>query len=117
MSFKLRVERDTISGCGERVHSLLGLVVGKTAMDVQATVQDNIRMHDLIDTGFMLNSVTARPTGADLEWEVFVGAYYAIYHEFGTAFLSATPFFIPAFRAHEMSFEEAVRQAIVMGTT
>lgn len=59
-------------------------------------IKVNIQRQDLIDTGFMLNSVTAEST-SNTEAEAGSKAEYAIYHEYGTSKMPARPYMRPAF--------------------
>jgi hypothetical protein len=67
-----------------------------------AALQGMVRMrivnyptHPLVDTGFMLGSVSFVITGK-MKGIVYVGAEYAGWVEFGTSRRAATPFFVPA---------------------
>lgn len=59
-------------------------------------IKQNIQRQGLIDTGFMLGSVTAQNTSST-EAEAGSAAEYAIYHEYGTSKMRAHPYMRPAF--------------------
>lgn len=83
--------------------SQAGKEVAKAAIAIEAQTKANIREQDLIDTGFMFNSVQAEPV-QPFEWRVSVGAEYAPYHEYGTRHIPARPFFTPAISAIRPQF-------------
>jgi HK97 gp10 family phage protein len=62
----------------------------------ESGIKMNIQRQGLIDTGFMLNSVTAQNTSGT-EADVGPAAEYAIYHEYGTSRMPARPYMRPAF--------------------
>src|SRR5688572_12162828 len=70
-------------------------IVSKTVLDLQRETQLRIRANDLIDTGFLLNSVTSSMQLHGLQGEVIVGATYGFWHEFGTTKIHPRPFFLP----------------------
>ena len=94
------------------------ILVSSSATHIEGNTKANIRKHGLIDTGFMLGSVQARPV-SEMVWEVVIGAVYAIYHEYGTRYLPARPFFRPAVdfvmpvfvKGVQMLMDEAAREA------
>ena len=111
MPFRLEVNKNLLEGADDRVRQNLQKVIDRASFGVQARTQGYIREHDLIDTGFMLNSVAVRKL-EPLENEVRVGAEYAIYHELGTVHIPARPFLGPAVEDERPDFEEACRQAV-----
>jgi hypothetical protein len=111
ITFKIEANPEIIRSISKRTQERLRKVVSKTAFDVQAATQDNIRLHDLIDTGFMLNSVNTLQVSPYSQL-IIVSAFYAIYHELGTVNLPAKPFLAPAVEAMRKPFLEAVRQAV-----
>jgi HK97 gp10 family phage protein len=84
-------------------------VVRKTAGDIAAQAELIAFQKDIHDTGHLIGSINAQPTG-ELSAEVAVGAEYAVYHEFGTYKMAARPFFFPAVERVRPSFEAAMRQ-------
>ena len=64
---------------------------------------------DIIDTGTMMNSINANKLGV-LEWEIGPSVDYAPFLEFGTVYMIARPFMIPALEAESPKFTEAIRQ-------
>lgn len=100
-------------------------IVRKTAFDLQAQIQANIRANDQIDTGFMVNSVyvvtsdsstysggaqalpeVGKP-GDDTTAYTAVAARYAIYQNYGTVHMPGKPFFEPAIYAVMPTFNAA----------
>lgn len=100
-------------------------IVRKTAFDLQAQIQANIRANDQIDTGFMVNSVyvvtsdnstygggknalpeVGKPPDKYTAYTA-IAAYYAIYQNYGTRYLPARPFFEPALYAVMPTFNAA----------
>lgn len=64
----------------------------RAALGIEGEVKLNIHTMGLIDTGALFNSVHAEQIRPNL-WRITVGVEYGIYHEFGTRFLPARPFF------------------------
>lgn len=58
-------------------------------------VKQNIERKKVIDTGALLNSITAEKRGND-GVVVRDGVSYGVYNEFGTDKMAARPFFVPA---------------------
>lgn len=107
---------------------VVGKVVRKTAFDLQAHMQTQIRANGQIDTGFLVNSVYVvtseentynagghaeafasvdaprEPTTA----YVAVAANYGAYQNYGTRFQPARPFVEPAVDATRPEFEAAM---------
>lgn len=83
-------------------------VVSKTAIDCVANVQGFIRANGQIDTGFMINSVHVEDGPDDLTKFVKVGAYYAIYQNYGTRYLPARPFWEPGIAQTQPEFDAAL---------
>jgi len=113
---------------------VLGQVVRKTAFDLQANMQAQIRANEQIDTSFMVNSVYTRPYGDGSTYGntmepqkkgqhkfdeveappdkhtayVGVGASYGWYQNYGTSRIPARPFVEPSVETTRPSFEEAI---------
>lgn len=112
---------------------VLGQVVRKTAFDLQANMQAQIRANHQIDTGFMVNSVYVRTSESSTysntgdaqkkgqvkldEVEappdthtayVGVGASYGWYQNYGTSRMPARPFLEPSVEITRPSFEAAL---------
>ena len=104
----LRVVVDNTAQVVDGLEDHAERIVAAFAARIVAGTQRNIAAHGLIDTGNMLNSVAARPLG-DARWLVFVGASYAIYHEYGTRYMPARPSLGPAAEAERTAFHEAMR--------
>lgn len=100
-------------------------IVKKTAFDLKAQIQANIRANNQIDTGFMVNSVyvvtsdasdygggkNALPEVAgppdDTTAYTAIAASYAIYQNYGTRYMPARPFFEPAIYTVMPAFQAA----------
>lgn len=101
--FKLEITRNELDGIAGQLRRKAQILVAKTAEDLVAETQGNIRRLGLIKTGFMINSVKATKLGP-FTWEVGIGADYWIYLEFGTTKRAGTPFFIPAIENMRMTW-------------
>lgn len=106
-NFKMRIEMNKLPGIGPQTHRKLGLVVKKTAFDVEADAKPRAP----VDTGNLRNSIQAQSTG-ELSAEVNVGAEYGPYVEFGTHKMAAQPYLSPAVEAQRGSFEAAVKKVL-----
>ena len=81
-------------------------IIEKLAMDTVAYMLNNMSEQSpsspgappAIDTGFLVNSISAFPEGR-MAWVVNVAADYAASLEFGTPSMAARPFFLPAIEA------------------
>lgn len=82
-------------------------IVAKAALDIEGRAKAVAP----VDTGALRSSIGARRVG-ELLWEVAVGADYGIYQEFGTRFMPAQPFLLPAAQAVGPSFVAAMRAAV-----
>ena len=67
----------------------------RTAYALAGIAQDNIRAVNAIDTGFMINTTRARPI-RKLLWSVGTAAYYGVFIEYGTRYVSPRPWLGPA---------------------
>jgi HK97 gp10 family phage protein len=101
-------------------------VVRKVALDGEGNVKAEIQANDLIDTGFMFNSVynitsdsstytgggkafpeLARP--GEMEAYIVVAAEYAIYPNYGTVHQPPRPFFEPGIERTRAGFDKAMQ--------
>lgn len=62
--------------------------------------------------GYLKRSIGAEPIRR-LQWRVFVGAYYAVFVEYGTARMAARPFWVPAvekaYREYKHNMEKMLK--------
>lgn len=73
----------------------IGPLLQRIARDVEAEAKVNVKRHQLIDTGALVNSIGIRQSGA-ASYDVIAGVHYAVYHEMGTRYMPARPFMGPA---------------------
>jgi hypothetical protein len=111
-SFKLEVNARKLERLPEEAKKRVRDAVSKATVDVQAETQLTIRTKNIIDTGNLLNSVTASMSLDGLTGYVNIGAYYGIYIEFGTVKRAARPFLAPSVETIGPGFIAAVRQAV-----
>jgi HK97 gp10 family phage protein len=83
-----------------------------TARSARAIARDAAANAPVL-TGVLRDSIRAERTG-DGEWVVIVGAPYGVHVEFGTMYMSAQPFLIPAAQRRFPYFEEDLRKNIVL---
>jgi HK97 gp10 family phage protein len=81
--------------------------VAKAAFDIEGRAKTLAP----VDTGALRGSIAAQKV-SDLAWRVSVGQEYGIYQEFGTRFMPAQPFLLPAAQAVGPSFLAAMRQLV-----
>ncbi len=75
---------------------LLGKVVGKLALDLEAEAKQRAP----VDTGNLRSTIQASPVSANARtWHVVAQAHYAVYVEMGTRYMRAQPFMGPAVEA------------------
>jgi HK97 gp10 family phage protein len=78
----------------------VGPQVGRLALEEAAiwgegVAKQNIRQVGAIDTSFMINTTKARRI-SDRLWSLGTAAFYGIYVEFGTRYMPARPWLVPA---------------------
>ncbi len=88
----------------ERARTALEFV----ALETAARAQDNIRNVGAIDTSFMINTTAARRISADL-WSIGTAAFYGVFIEFGTRFMAARPWLMPAMKVGLKRLAQALR--------
>lgn len=80
-------------------------IIQKTAFDLQSRAQ----LYAPVDTGNLRASIQAKEV-TKLHWQVIVGAEYGAYVEFGTRFMAAQPYLIPAADQVRDSFIQAMKR-------
>ena len=85
----------------------VGHILDKTANDVLAGAQQNIRRNGQIKTGNMLNSGAVEP--GDDQWSRYVHflANYSGFQENGTRYMAGRPFLRPSVEHERLPFQEA----------
>ena len=130
---------DLFPEIAEKLDKMVTNAVNKAAFDIQAKAQANIRANGQVDTGFLFNSVYAKPGeegdeanphpySANQEPEggqqmfpevekpkhheaiVAVAATYGIFQEFGTVHQNARPYLTPAIEAVRPEFIRALEK-------
>lgn len=109
---KVRVVFNHFPTISARMRVLADQIVARTAAKIEAGAKVRIVTQGLVDTGAMLSSVQAMRVRV-LVWRVVVGQHYAVFQEFGTRFLPARPFLIPAWEAERAGFLEAMRSGLI----
>ena len=108
--FSFKIEENKLPQMPEIVHQRLETAIVKIGFDIVALTQANIRAHDLIDTGNLLNSVFLDLSKLYmLSVDIIIGAPYGIYHELGTVHLPAKPFLGPAIEAHRQILPQVIK--------
>lgn len=90
-----------------RLESELGHVVQRAGYRVEAGAKRRAR----VDTGYMRGQIRWTPIDKYSGY-VIGGANYTIYNEYGTAFMSAQPMFVPAIEEEKPKFIGEIRVAI-----
>jgi HK97 gp10 family phage protein len=111
MAYSVSLDTDLLDRMEADLEDQMSDVIDTTLALIESSTKANIVTHDLIDTGFMLNSVHPEKT-SKLEGQVIVGAEYGIYHELGTRYLPARPFLGPAVDMHTQDFYEAAADVL-----
>lgn len=105
--FRLDVDIRGLKELDTRTHRLLGQVVRKAALDIEAHAKGAAP----VDTGHLKSSIQAQMTG-ELTAEVAVGAEYGAYVELGTVRAAPRPYLGPAVEAVSDGFAAAVAAAV-----
>lgn len=110
--YRLSVDTEKLEKLDETLTERAKQVISKTAFDIEAGTKGNIRKHDLIDTGNMLNSVQVLDVIADKGFskEVVIGAEYAVFHELGTVHLPAKHMMGESVENVRPGFDAAMKQ-------
>lgn len=95
---RVEIKRNRIPGLSAKVRRSLTNINMTIAELIAEEARLNVLRQGLLDSGFLFSSIVAQadPSGIRGESEVIVGAYYGIFHEFGTVHMRARPFLGPA---------------------
>jgi len=96
---------------GSRVTQTIELA----ARNVEKGGKERIAAWPAIDTGTTMNTIEAKPVGnlmraENLEWRVGPVTEYSPFIEFGTIYMRARPFMVPALESEAPRFREAIGQ-------
>jgi len=91
------------------------------ARNVEKDAKSRIAAWPAVDTGTTMNSIAAKPVGSsaigrglmraeNLEWRIGPTTEYAPFIEFGTIYMKARPFMIPALEGEAPRFTAALEQ-------
>ena len=85
------------------------------ARNVEKDAKARIAAWPAVDTGTTMNSIEAKPEGGfmrgeNLAWRIGPVTEYAPFIEFGTVYMKARPFMIPALEGEAPRFKEAIAQ-------
>jgi len=94
---------------GSRVTQTIELA----ARNVEKGGKERIAAWPAIDTGTTMNTIEAKPVGnlmraENLEWRVGPVTEYSPFIEFGTIYMRARPFMVPALESEAPRFREAI---------
>ena len=87
------------------------------ARNVEKDAKVRIAAWPAIDTGTTMNSIEAKPVdgfvkGENLAWRIGPVTEYSPFIEFGTIYMEARPFMVPALEGESSRFKEAMVQVI-----
>jgi HK97 gp10 family phage protein len=112
---RVRVVSNDLPRIAAAVKPQVALAVSKAAHDLEGHAKLNVVNRGLVDTGNLLRSIAATKH-SELVWFVVVGATYGIYHEYGTRFMPARPFLLPAAELVRAAYLAAIAEAVKRGT-
>lgn len=78
--------------------------IRKAALDIEAHAKGG----SPVETGALRNAINAN--GGGLDWRVDSPANYSLFQEFGTRFMAAHPYMLPALEAVRPSLVAALRR-------
>lgn len=107
LTIDVQVKSNRFGELARRLPNLAGQAVRLTA----ALIVQRAAMVAPVDTGALRNSVASVQTGP-MAAAVYVGVAYAAFVEFGTRYMAAQPFFIPAIEWARPQFEAAIANAL-----
>ena len=102
-SITVRV-RSRAPAVSRQVRSRAEQATRKAAFDIEAHAKGGAP----VDTGSLRNAINA--TGGGLDWRVDSPANYSLFQEFGTRFMAAHPYMLPALEAVRPSLIAALRR-------
>lgn len=105
MSLSVRVVNKVRPVSGD-IEGKISRAVRTAAFSIEGYAKGNVPPR--VDTGNMMNSINAN--GHGLSYRVDSPAEYSIYHEFGTRYMSAHPFMVPALERVKPMFENDLRR-------
>lgn len=85
--------------------------IEKLAQDAAGWAAQNIRDVHAIDTSYMVNTTQARRLGP-MAWSIGTLAFYGFFIEYGTRFMGARPWLIPAMNKARATLEAVLRNAL-----
>lgn len=81
---------------------------------VADSIRDDARSRAPVATGFLRSTIESVSIESGKSAEVFVGASYAAFVEYGTYKMAARPFLSPAFEAHAKELGTEIMAALVL---
>ena len=112
MNLKIEVKLDPRwRELGNRVTQAIEIA----ARNVEKGGKERIAAWPAVDTGDTMGSIAAQPVGGfmrgeNLEWRVGPVTEYSPFIEFGTVYMRARPFMVPALESEAPRFREAIEQ-------
>ena len=87
------------------------------ARNVEKDAKARIAAWPAVDTGTTMNSIEAKPEGGfiqgeNLSWRIGPVTEYSPFIEFGTRYMKARPFMVPALEGEAPRFKEAMAQIV-----
>ena len=88
-----------------------------SARNVEKDAKARIAAWPAVDTGTTMNSIEAKPEGGfiqgeNLSWRIGPVTEYSPFIEFGTRYMKARPFMVPALEGEAPRFKEAMAQIV-----
>lgn len=108
----MTVKSNRFGELARKLPQIASVAVRKAAIDIMTFA----RMASPVLTGNLMNSIQVAIESM-LTAIVTVGAEYGIYVEFGTRYMAARPYFMPAVELVAPQFEAALRNALAGGLT
>lgn len=105
--------RVTFDGTGAAVKQLkdgMATLIKTAAFDVEGRA----KLTAPIDTGHLRATIQAMRRNEQL-WVVLVGAEYGVYQEFGTRYMAAQPYFLPAVEATRRNMKQIAESVLRRG--
>lgn len=108
---KLVYKLNKLDSLTDDMRAAVAKEVQNAALALEATEKQIIIQKDIVDTGFLLNSVQAQKK-SEMEWVVGNGAEYSPHQNYGTTRQPARPFVEPAIEVVFPQFLANVAKAI-----
>lgn len=106
--FSIHLDTAGLRRLESRAPGMADKAIELLARQTAAEAQRNIREVGAIDTSFMINTTAARRV-KELTWSVGTAAFYGVFIEYGTRYVSPRPWLGPAMQGAKATLEKLLK--------